>query len=638
MDDCCAPAAPSKNREQEKAPEKHTPWWRDRSVLIPAASGLILLIGLALEWLDLTSSTITLTLFWISLLLGGSQFVPNSIRWLLTSGKLSIGLLMTISAIGAVLLGYLEEAAALAFLYSIAEALEDRAMNKATSGLSSLLAIIPSTATVVSSCGSARTVAIEKLAVGDILRLSAGERLATDGVIKTGHSALDVSAIAGESIPIEVGPGDTVLAGSINTNGSLEIEATANGTDNSLTTVVELVKQAQHEKGERARIADRMAKPLVPGVLVLALLVGVIGSLFGDPDVWIQRALVVLVAASPCALGISVPVTVVSAIGAASKLGVIIKSGAAFERLGDIKHLALDKTGTLTRNHPTVAEVLTTQDLSRADVLNWAAALESHSTHPLATAITSAAPQLPDAQEVIESPGQGMSGVIGAMTISVGSPRWLSPGSLTEEVAVLEQQGMTVVIVHQDGNCVGAIGVRDELRPETPEVIQILSAQGIGTTMLTGDNVRTANTLARQAGIHDVRAQLRPEDKATAVAGLAERGPVAMVGDGINDTPALATADVGIAMGTAGSDAAIESADVAFIGDDLRLIPRVLEHARKGKRIINQNIILSLAIILILLPLAITGVLGLAAVVLIHELAEVVVIANGLRASRSASA
>lgn len=615
--------------------EEHTPWWRDRTVMIPVASGVALLSGLILEWFVPGTGTLASVLFWVSLLLGASQFVPGAVRNLVTRGRLGIGLLMTISATGAVILGFVEEAAALAFLYSIAEALEGRAMDKARAGLRALLALIPATATVVTTANTTRSVSVEELLPGDRVRLVAGERLATDGIVHSGRSSLDVSAITGESIPVEVGPGDQVLAGSINISGVLEVEATAAGTDNSLTTVVSLVEQAQHEKGDRARIADRLARPLVPGVLILAALVAVIGSLLGDPGVWIERALVVLVAASPCALAISVPVTVVSAIGAASRFGVVIKSGAAFERLGGIRHLALDKTGTLTRNQPTVADVVTTGATSRAEVLGWAAALEAHSTHPLAAAITAATPEVPAAAEVTEVAGEGITGLVDGTRIAVGSPRWLAPGPLVGTVEDLEGKGMTVVVIHRDQQPVGVIGVRDELRPETPDVIRLLETQGFGITMLTGDNRRTAEALATEAGIGDVHAQLRPRDKARAVAGLAERGPVAMIGDGINDAPALASADVGIAMGAKGADAAVESADVAFTGDDLRVIPRALAHARRGRTIINQNIVLSLAIIIVLLPLAITGALGLAAVVLVHEVAEVIVILNGLRAARA---
>jgi len=615
--------------ELETDDEHETPWWADRAVLIPIASGVAFVAGLACEWSGAQSAA--LVLFWVGLLLGASTFVPGALRKLAT-GKLGIALLMTMSATGAVILGHVEEAAALAFLYSIAEALEDRAMDRARAGLRALLKLVPQSATVLTD-GHSASVPARDLAAGQVMLIRPGERIATDGIVRSGHSSVDTSAITGESIPVEVGPGDEVSAGAINAAGALQVEATAPGTDNSLTTIVHLVEQAQAEKGDRARLADRIAKPLVPGVLILAVLVAALGSLLGDPELWITRALVVLVAASPCALAIAVPVTVVSAIGAASRFGVVIKSGAAFERLGGIRHLAVDKTGTLTRNQPTVTAVLAAPGITEDQVLGWAAALEQHSTHPLAAAITAATPDTPAAEGVTETAGHGITGRLDGATVTVGSPRWLAPGPLAAQVQGLEDQGMTVVIIHRDGAVAGAIGVRDELRPEVPTVVTTLTGQGIGLTMLTGDNARTARAIADQAGIDDVRAELRPEDKATAVHQLTGTRPTAMIGDGINDSPALAAAEVGIAMGATGSDAAIESADVAFTGHDLRLIPQALAHARRGRAIINQNIILSLLIIAVLLPLAITGVLGLAAVVLVHEVAEVIVIGNGLRAA-----
>lgn len=625
--DCCAPGEVSDQHDAEAVR-----WWKDLGVLVPVLSGVSFVTGLVCEWSG--AALAGQVLFWTGLLLGGSTFAPGALRGLLTRGRLGIGLLMTISAIGAVILGYVEEAAALAFLYSIAEALEDKAMDRARSGLRALLKLVPDTATVKQ--GEALIdIAAADLTAGQVLVVRAGERVATDGIVTQGHSSVDTSAVTGESIPVELAPGDEVLAGSINISGVLEVETTASGTDNSLTTIVNLVEQAQAEKGDRARLADRIARPLVPGVLVLALLVAGIGSLLGDPELWITRALVVLVAASPCALAISVPVTVVSAIGAASRFGVVIKSGAAFERFGGIRHVALDKTGTLTRNEPSVARVLTTSEASEEQVLGWAASLERHSTHPLATAITDAAPRAKAASDVSETAGHGIAGRTDGAVITVGSPRWLDSGGLTSQVAALEGEGMTVVMVHRDQVPVGAIGVRDELRPEVPEVIRILARQDIGVTMLTGDNPRTARALGMQAGISDVRAELTPGDKAAAIATLTRSQPTAMIGDGINDAPALATADLGIAMGATGSDAAIESADVAFTGNDLRLIPRALAHSHRGRAIIDQNIILSILIITVLLPLAITGVLGLAAVVLVHELAEVIVILNGLRAART---
>jgi cation-transporting ATPase G len=611
--------------------EVERPWWKDRGIMVPVFSGVAFLTGLIFEWSGLEIPA--LVLFWVGLLLGASTFTPGAFRKLF-KGKLGIGLLMTISAIGAVILGYVEEAAALAFLYSIAEALEDKAMDRARGGLRALLKLVPETATVLRD-GVSVQVQAKELTVGQVMVVRPGERIATDGIVRAGRSSLDTSAITGESIPVEVEPGDAVSAGAINSAGALEVETTAAGTDNSLTTIVELVEQAQTEKGERARLADRIARPLVPGVLILAALVAILGSLLGDPEMWITRALVVLVAASPCALAISVPLTVVAAIGAASKFGVIIKSGAVFERFGTVRHVAVDKTGTLTRNEPAVTAVLTANSVTETQVLAWAAALEQHSTHPLAAAITAAAPGVPAAADVTEQAGHGIEGTVDGARITVGSPRWLDVGELGDRVAGLEEQGMTVVIVHRDGSPVAAIGVRDELRLEVPEVVRTLADQGVGMTMLTGDNARTARALAAQAGIGDVRAELRPEDKATAIGELSKAGSVAMIGDGINDAPALAAADIGIAMGATGSDAAIESADVAFTGHDLRLIPRAFDHARRGRRIINQNIILSLLIITALLPLALFGVLGLAAVVLVHEVAEVIVILNGLRAART---
>lgn len=630
---CCDAPATTDPRETETGP----PWWRDATILVPLASGGFFLAGFIVEWTtaDRTvGDVIALTVFWLGLLLGASTFVPGALRGLVTKGRLGIGLLMTISAAGAVILGYLEEAAALAFLYSIAEALEDKAMDRARTGLRALLKLVPDTAVVVRGNIAAEMPA-SGIRAGDVMRLRVGERLATDGIVTAGRSSLDTSAITGESIPVAVTIGDSVAAGTINTAAVLEITASAPGTDNSLTTLVDLVQQAQNDRGQRARLADRIAQPLVPGVLILAVLVGIFGSILGDPDTWITRALVVLVAASPCALAIAVPVTVVSGIGAASKFGVIIKSGATFEQMGTLRRVGIDKTGTLTRNEPSVTAVHPIEGVDRNKVLGLAAALEHHSTHPLALAITAAATTVPLALNVTEEPGQGMKGQVHGQDIAVGNPRWLASEGLVEAVASLESNGQTCVLVTCNDEVIGAIGVRDELRPEATEAITQLQEQDIEVMMLTGDNKRTAQALASKAGIEDVRAELHPEEKAIEISRSVQQQPTGMIGDGINDAPALATATVGIAMGATGSDAAIESADVAFTGHDLRLISQALKHARRGRSIMNQNIVLSLAIIAVLVPLAITGTLGIAAVVLIHEVAEVIVIGNGLRAGRT---
>lgn len=632
VDVCCGPSDPA---GQDAVPEELSPWWRARALGLPVASGVLWVTGLVLEGTG--RELVALVAFALGLLAGAATFVPGTCKRLFAAtgrGRLGVGLLMTIAATGAVLLGHVGEAAALAFLFSIAETLEDRAMDRARQGLRTLLSLIPETARVVRPAGEQVIAALE-VRERDVLIVGAGQRVATDGVVTSGRSWVDTSAITGESIPVEVAPGDTVLAGSINGSGTLHLEATADGRDNSLTTIVHLVEQAHANKGERARMADRIARPLVPAVLVTAALIVAFGFAIGDPGTWIERALVVLVAASPCALAIAVPVTVISAIGSASKFGVVIKSGAAFEELGTIRRVVFDKTGTLTRNQPDVVAVRTTSAYTEAQVLDVAAALEATSSHPLAAAITAAAASRTSAVEVQEHPGHGLTGLVDDRRVRVGSPRWVGPQGLSEQSAELAGQGMSVIVVEIEDRVAGVIGIRDELRPGATDAIAALNAQGVSTEMLTGDNSRTAEAIAAHAGIDEVHAEQLPADKAEHIRRSSAQVPTAMIGDGINDAPALASATVGIAMGATGSAAAVESADVAFTGTDLRRIPDALAHARRGRVIMTGNIALALAIIVVLFPLALFGVLGLAAVVLVHEIAEVIVIGNGIRAARS---
>lgn len=626
------PAPGTPPADEPPVHEEMTPWWRDRTLQLPALSGVLLLGGLLAGWRD--AERLALTLEILALAAGAWTFVPGALRRL-ARRRLGVGLLMTIAAAGAIALGRVGEAAALAFLFSIAEALEKRAMDKAQHGLRALLSLIPDRARIERS-GVESTIPAAEVRIGDVLLVGAGDRVATDGEILSGASSLDTSAITGESIPVEVGPGSAVAAGSVNGGGTLRVRASADGTDNSLTQIVRLVEQAHAAKGERARLADRIARPLVPGVLLLAATVALAGLLTDDPGTWLERALVVLVAASPCAMAIAVPVTVISAIGSASKLGIVIKSGQAFEQLGTITTVALDKTGTLTRNQPEVVAVTVADGYDEATVLAHAAALESASSHPLADAVRTASPDTPAADDVQEHAGHGISGRVGGREVRVGSPRWVPPGALTDAADEMAASGMSVVVVEVDGAATGAIGVRDELRPEAAEAVRMLRSRGIDVLMLTGDNRRTATAVARDAGIDDVRAEQLPADKAAAVTEATSSSPTAMIGDGINDAPALAAATVGIAMGVTGSAAAVESADVAFTGHDLRQIPLAFDHARRGRRIMTGNILLALAIIVVLVPLSLAGVLGLAGVVLVHEIAEVLVILNGLRAARVA--
>ncbi|WP_017584506.1 heavy metal translocating P-type ATPase [Nocardiopsis valliformis] len=639
-DACCGGGSPaSANPSTEAAaPEGPTRLWQVGEMRFAAVAAPLLLAGYAAGWFGAPEG-IALLLKSAALVVAAWTFVPSTLRRLFRSGparnRIGVGTLMTLAAAGAVALGEVGEAAMLAVLFTIAEGLEEYAVARTRRGLRALLDLVPARATVLRE-GVELTVAPDELRPGQRLVLRPGERLATDGVVAEGHTSLDTSAVTGESVPVEVGPGEEVYAGSVNGTGPLEVTVTATAEDNSLARVVRIVEAEQARKGRGQRLADRVARPLVPGVMIAAALVAVLGSLFGDPLTWIERALVVLVAASPCALAISVPVTVVAAIGAASRQGALVKGGAALEAMGRAGVVALDKTGTLTRNEPSVVEVATAPGYTRARVLELAAALEARSEHPLARAVLAAHPSPVPAEDVRAVPGSGLTGRVDGLAVRLGRPGWVAPGTLESAVERLLGAGATVVLVEEAGAVAGAIAVRDELRPEAAGVVAELRRSGYRVAMLTGDHRATAEALAAEAGIDadEVHAGLLPEDKARVVGELRVSGQVVMVGDGVNDAPALASADLGVAMGAMGTDVAVETADVALMGEDLRNLPRVLAHARRARVVMWQSIGLSLAIIVGLMPLALFGVLGLAAVVLVHEVAEVVVIANGMRAGR----
>jgi cation-transporting P-type ATPase G len=625
VDACCGapPLDPSGDSESAGSASR----WRVQAATASAAAWLA---GFALGLTDADAAA--RVLFIAAILCGGATFVPGAVRNL-RHRRLGVALLMSIALVGAVVLGQWAEAASLAFLFSVSEALEEWAVTRSRHGLRAVLSLVPDT-TRVRQGTDVVEVPSSDVVIGDQMVVWAGERITTDGVVVEGYSDVDVSAVTGESMHVDVGVGSTVVAGTINGGGVLEIEATAPASDSTLARVVRAVEEAQDRKGRAQRLADRIARPMVPGILVVAASIAVIGSLFGDPGVWLERALVVLVAASPCAFAISVPVTVFASIGSATQAGLVIKGGAALEALGTIRAVALDKTGTLTRNRPTVVEVVTAAGTTDDRALALAAAVESSSDHPLARAIVDAAPRSASATEVRTVAGHGITGIVDGSAVRVGKPGYVDPGDLAADVSRLQGNGSTVVVVEIDGAAVAAIAVRDELRPEAADVVDQLRRRGLRVAMLTGDNAATASTLAAQVGIDDVRAELLPADKSAAVAQLAAFGPVAMVGDGINDAPALASARVGIAMGAAGSDVAIEAADIAIMGDRLTHLPDAIDHAVRTRRIMLQNLIVSGLIIAVLIPVAGLGWLGLGAVVATHELAEIVVIGNGLRARR----
>lgn len=629
-DACCSTDGKTGAGESGEADEA-VGFWQVSEVRAAAVSGALLLAAWIAELVG-GPDLLTLPLEVAALLVAAWTFVPTALRRLM-KGKIGVGTLMTIAAAGAVALGQFEPAATLAFLYAIAEGLEEYSLAKARRGLRALLDLVPAEASVLRD-GVEVTVAPSELVPGDRMVVRPGERLATDGRIITGRTSLDTSALTGESVPVEAGPGTEVYAGSINGTGPLEVEVTRTAENNSLARIVHLVEAEQSRKGPGQRLADSIASKLVPSILIVAALIIIFGFIVGEPLLWFERALVVLVAASPCALAISVPVTVVASVGAASRIGVLIKGGSALETLGKIRTIALDKTGTLTRNKPAVIDVAATGSATRNHVLALAAGLESRSEHPLARAILASAPYRAPVTDVDTVPGAGLEGRLEGRRVRLGRPGWIDAGSLAVEVEQMQRAGATAVLIEDDGQVLGAIAVRDELRPEAREAIARLSAAGYTTAMLTGDNVITATALGEAAGITEVHADLRPEDKAEIIRTLKARQPTAMVGDGVNDAPALATADIGIAMGAMGTDVAIETADIALMGEDLNHLPQVLDHARRTRSIMFQNVGLSLLLIAVLIPLALLGILGLAAVVLIHELAEIVVIANGVRAGR----
>ncbi len=618
----------SEHSEEDHRPEH---FWQMRGLQLAALSGVLLAIGLIAGLRE--PSPIHDLAFGAALVAGGVTFVPETLRGALRR-EIGIGTLMTIAAVGAVLLGQLGEAASLAFLFSISEGLESYSLSQARHGLRSLLSLAPEVATRIVD-GVESEVPLPELRVSDRIVVRPGERVATDGVVRAGRSAVDVSVITGESTRLEVGPGEDLFAGSINGAGALELEVSATAEDNSLARIVRIVEQAQERKGRSQRIADRIARPLVPGIMVVAAAAAVFGSLFDDPAIWVPRALVILVAAAPCAFAISVPVTAVAAIGAASRSGALVKGGAALEALGRARIVAFDKTGTLTANRPRVVNVEAVEGITPDNVLRLAAALEARSEHPLAPAILAAAPGVAAATDVEAVVGHGLVGTVNGRRVRLGRPGFIAADGMSAQLQTAQEAGATTVLIEREGATIGMIGVRDELRAEAAEAVAQLRELGLEVAMLTGDNVRTAQGLAAAAGIDRVDAELRPEDKAGIVERLRRDGPVAMVGDGINDAPALASADVGVAMGAMGSDVAIETADVALMGEDLRHLPATLRHGRHALRVMHQNLLLSGAIIVALVPLAALGILGLAAVVAVHEVAEVLVIANGLRAGRA---
>ncbi|MHB8959770.1 MAG: heavy metal translocating P-type ATPase, partial [Candidatus Limnocylindrales bacterium] len=503
--------------------------------------------------------------------------------------------------------------------------------------------------------GAEQAIPATDLVPGDVFLVRPGESLATDGLIRAGASSLDESPVTGESVPVDKGPGDPVFAGTINRQGALTIEATKAFADNTLSAIIHLVEEAQGQKGRAQRFIDRFSRVYSPLVLVGAALLALVPiALGGDPTEWITRAITVVVAGAPCALVMSTPVAMAAGIGSAGRRGVLIKGGIHLENLGIVRVVALDKTGTLTHGRPVLTDIVPFNGTDEAFLLAAAAGVERLSEHPLARAIVAAAGErgvVPsDATEFAALTGAGASARVDGRLVQVGSPDLFAdigttlPASSAVLVEAMRQEGKTVVLVGErqpsasaEVRIIGLLGIRDQVRPNAAAAIRELHRLGVGrVVMLSGDHPRTARAIARELGIDDVRAGLKPEDKVAAIHQLErEHGAVAMIGDGVNDAPALAAATVGMAMGAAGTDAAIEAADVALMADDLEKAGYALRIGRKARAVSRQNLAFSLVLLAVLIPGAAAGMFSIAIAVTVHEVAELLAVGNGLRAARA---
>ncbi len=576
----------------------------------------------------------------VAIVIGGYHWIIEGIEGLISEFEVSIEVLMIAATAGAIALGMWDEAAALVFLYGAAEGLEHYTYVRTRRSIRNLLDLVPPHATLIED-GEQREVEADELREGDRFLVRPGDSVPTDGEIIEGRSSLNEAAVTGEPMPVDKEPGDEIFAGTMNREGALTVRATADFEDNTLSRMIHLVEEAHERKGRRQVFIERFGRIYTPLVLVAAVLLVAIPAGIGmEIQEWARRAVVLLVAAAPCALVMSTPVGIAAGIGRAGKTGVLVKGGAHLEELGRVRVVAFDKTGTLTEGKPIVTDVVGLNGHDEERVLLVAAALERLSEHPLGEAIVRHADDmdlnLPEVTGFTAIPGAGVSGQIDGTTAYVGSPRLceeLGVSDATSEHAHrLQAQGRTVVCVTTDEGPLGLIALGDRLRPEAKHAIADLHAMGIRVAMITGDNHETAQTIAREAGIDDVRAQLTPEEKIAAVVELEEAyEAVAVVGDGINDAPALAQASVGIAMGTGGTDAAIEAADTALVGDDLTLVPFAIRLGRHAVSVGTQNIVFALLVLAALIPSAVLGWIGIGMAVVLHEASELIAVFNGTR-------
>lgn len=614
--------------------------WQNPQVITSAFSGLLLAVGylgFKLGLPDIYSTGIYIG----SVIVGGYFFGREAFEELIKEREIGIELLMTVGALASGAMGEWAEAATLVFLYSMSEAAEGYTGQRARHAVRALMDLSPKTA-LLKRDGKEVQIPVEEVQVGDLFIVRPGESIPTDGEVAEGHSSVNQAPVTGESVPVEKIKGSKVFSATLNGEGVLFVRATRIYKENTISRIIELVEKAQASKGQSQRFIERFGKWYSPTVLGIGVLIAIVPGLLGFPwETFITRAIVFIVAASPCALVISVPITLVAAMGTAGRKGILIKGGIHLENLAKVKVAALDKTGTLTKGEPVVTEVVPLNGISLSELLEKAAALEARSQHPLAQAILKHTAKnkihFQPAQGFQSLTGLGAKGQHNKEEIYIGSPALFQKfhpleSQVMASVKQLQEEGKTVVLVGTKDTVQGLIAISDPLRSESIEAVKKIQKAGIRVVMLTGDNEKAARTIGAQAGVDEVFSDLSPEDKTIKVEALDKSyGRVVMVGDGVNDAPALAAAHVGIAMGAAGTDVALETADVALMTDNLSKLPYLFQFSQRSWRIIQQNLVLSIAVISVLVVGAVGGFFTLPVAVLAHEISEFVVILSGLR-------
>lgn len=648
------------HEKHEDHDHKHGGIFGERSELIFAVlCALTLATGFFLGLSPAVPDAVSTALYIAAYFFGGYYTLKEAIQTVMAK-RFEIDFLMLVAAAGAAVLGDLAEGALLLALFSIGHALESYAMGRARRAIQALADLAPATA-VVKRGGTEQEIPVGQLRLGDTVIIKPNTRVPSDGFVTVGHSSVDQAAVTGESIPVDkapISPGtprsgqdipaeSRIYAGTVNGPGVLEIEVTRLSKDSTLARVVRMVSEAQAQTSPTQRFTDRFQRVFVPAVLTLVVVLLFAGLVIDEPfSATLYRAMAVLVAASPCALAISTPSAVLSGLARAARGGLLIKGGGALENLGTLRAIAFDKTGTLTEGKPEMTDVEPVDGVTESELLSVALAVESQSDHPLAAAIVQAARARLDGTPLLQAgavasiTGRGVSALIDGEEIHIGKQRLFSeiggaplPAEITESTARLEASGRTTMVIRRGTRYLGVLGLMDTPRASAQQVVSRLRQAGIRhMIMLSGDNQTVADAVAGQLGLDEARGDLMPEDKVKAVIELRTREyKVAMVGDGVNDAPAMANATVGIAMGAAGSDVAMETADVALMGDDLERLPFAVNLSRRSSRIIRQNLWASLGVVAVLIPATITGTIGIGLAVLIHEGSTLLVVANALR-------